>query len=199
MFTAIQTSSDSRPRSSARGRPWTWRCALALLSLSALTLSAEVSKEHQVKAAFLYNFTKFVEWPAGRFADETSPIVIGVLGRNPFESELEKIVQDRTVNGRAILVKLIRTAEEVPAVHLLFVPAGEEALLPAAAWRTVAVVTVGESERFAALGGAIVFLNEGDKLRFEINIAAAEHSAVKISAQLQKLAKVVHRRPWPTP
>jgi hypothetical protein len=158
---------------------------------------AEVSKEYQVKAAFLYNFTKFVEWPAASFADETSPIVIGVLGQNPFGHELEKIVQGRTVNRRTISVIFIPTAAEMPArhVHLLFVPAGEETRLPATVWRDAAVVAVGESARFIALGGTIVFTREADKIHFVINLESAERAGLKISAQLLKLATAVHRQP----
>ena len=156
---------------------------------------AEVRKEYQVKAAFLYNFTKFVEWPQARFANDTSPIVIGVLGRNPFGDELAKIVNGRTVNGHPILVKLIATADEVPAVHLLFVPAGEENRLLPAAWQSAAIVVVGESGAFATLGGTITFTREADKVRFAINLATAERAGLKISAQLLKLATAVHRKP----
>jgi hypothetical protein len=195
MRTAIPSAIVPPPRPPGR-RPWrTWWRGWALLGLAALPLRAEVSKENQLKAAFLYNFTKFVEWPARRFADENSPIVIGLLGRNPFEGELATIVHGRTVNGRPIQVKLIHTADEVSAVHLLFVPAGEESLLPAAAWQKVAIVAVGESERFAAQGGTIVFTRERDKLRFEINMTAAERDGLRISSQLQKLAAAVVRRP----
>jgi hypothetical protein len=164
------------------------------LSLLGGTARADVSKEYQVKAAFLYNFTKFVEWPPARFADDTSPIVIGVLGRNPFGDELEKIVKDRNVKRRAIVVKLVSTADDVLTVHLLFVPAGEETRLPPRVWQNAAIVAVGESEDFAALGGTITFTREAAKVRFEINIAPAERSGLKISSQLQKLATVVRRQ-----
>jgi len=156
---------------------------------------AEVSKEYRIKAAFLYNFTKFVEWPAACFPNESSPIIIGVFGQNPFGDELEKIVQGRTVNHHPIVVNLIATAAAAATVHLLFVPAGEETRLPATAWRSAAIVAVGESESFAAGGGTITFTREGDKIRFEINIAAAERSGLRISAQLQKLANAVRRQP----
>ncbi|HVS54614.1 MAG TPA: YfiR family protein [Opitutaceae bacterium] len=168
---------------------------LLLAGPTARAAEGAVSKEYQLKAAFLYNFTKFVEWPAARFAEANSPIVIGVLGQNPFGGELEKITEGRTVNGRAIVVKVITTAEEASTVHLLFVPRGEETRLPAAVWQSVPIVAVGESDSFAALGGTIMFTREADKIRFEINIAAAERSRLKISAQLQKLAIAVRRKP----
>lgn len=194
MFAPIQPPLCPRPPRRARRRWPAWRCGLLLLGLGALPLRADVFKEYPVKAAFLYNFTKFVEWPPARFADETSPIIIGVLAVNPFDGQLEKIVQGRIVNGRVIVVKLVSTADEVATVHLLFVPAGEETRLPAATWQNAPVVAVGESENFAALGGTITFTREGDKVRFQINLAVAEQSRLKISAQLLKLATVVRRK-----
>lgn len=156
-----------------------------------------VSKEYQIKAAFIYNFTKFVEWPARSFAGTNSPIVIGVMGRNPFADELEKIAKDHTVNGRVILVKNLTSAAEVETVHLLFINAGEEDR-----WNEVlkslrksAVLTVGESERFAELGGIINFTLQGDKVRLEINLDTMEQAGLKINAQLLKLATVVRRKP----
>lgn len=163
-------------------------------SWTALGADAAVSKEYQLKAAFLYNFTKFIEWPPQRFPDETSPFIIGVLERNPFGDELERVVKGRILNGRAIVVKLIHTAEEALTVHLLFVPSGLENRLPAAVWQNAAVVAVGESEAFAALGGTIVFTREADKVRFAINLESTERNGLKISAQLLKLASDVRRK-----
>ncbi len=157
-------------------------------------MRAEVTKEYQLKAAFLFNFTKFVEWPATRFADDASPIVIGVLGRNPFEGELANIVKGRAVNGRGIAVKSVTGADDLLTVHLLFVPGGEEPLLRAAAWQNAAIVTVGESAAFAALSGTITFKPEGDKVRFDINLETAERDQLKFSAQLLKLAAAVRRK-----
>jgi hypothetical protein len=175
-----------------------WRggwCGLVLLGLSALTVRADVSKEYQLKAAFVFNFTKFVDWPVGLFADETSPIVIGVLGRNPFEDKLANLVKDRLVNGRAVTVRFVTAADDLRTVHLLFVPSGEEPPGSAPAWQNSALVTVGESGAFAALGGIITFKQDADKVRFEINLVTAERNELKISAQLLKLATAVRRKP----
>ena len=176
-----------------RGLPTALGLCCLLAARALWGAEGTVSKEQQLKAAFLYNFTKFIEWPPSRFADGNSPIVVGVLGRNSFSDELEKIVKDRTVNGRAITVRVVTEAAEVPAVHLLFIPAAEETRLPPAAWQQATVV--GESEALAARGSTITFVQAGGKVRFEINIAAAERSGVKISAQLQKLATAVRREP----
>ena len=156
-----------------------------------------VSKEYQLKAAYLYNFTKFVEWPAPRFADELSPLIIGVLGRNPFGDELDKIVRGRTVNGRAIRVLVITTTEEMRTAHVLFVPAGEETRpeFAAAVVQHLALLTAGESGAFTHGGGVITFTQADDKLRFTINLTSAERAGLKISAQLLKLATAVERQP----
>lgn len=193
-------SYDSARRRSWRAALGGWRRLLASVALlvawqPAAAAETSVSKEYQLKAAFLYNFTKFVEWPPARFADETSPIVVAVVGRNPFGDELENVVKGRSVNGRPIAVKIVTTPEEASSAHLLFVPAGEETRFPASALQRDALVAVGESDSFAALGGAITFVQIGGKMRFEINLTAAERGHVKISAQLLKLANAVRRRP----
>lgn len=180
------------------GRRIAWWQRLLLLGLLAgSTVQAEIPKEYQVKAAFLYNFTKFVEWSPQHFASGERPIVIGVLGRNPFGDELEKIVRGRNVNGRAITVKVITSILEARSTDLVFVCAGEERQLDGK-WRQLqdaGVLTVGESKVFSDHGGTITFLLEGDKVRFAINLAAGESAGLKISAQLLKLATTVHRNP----
>ena len=176
---------------------WSFRFAMLVLALTGGAVrasAAEVSKEYQLKAAFLYNFTRFIEWPASRFATADSPIVIGVCAQNPFGDELEKIVTGRVVGGRPLVVRLVATLDEALSTHLLFVPAGEEDLLATQAARldAAAVVTVGESERFARDGGTIRFVIQGDRLRFAIHDLPDE-SGVRISSQLLKLAMTATR------
>lgn len=159
--------------------------------------SAAVRDEAQVKAAFLYNFIKFIEWPQGAFAGAQSSYVIGVMGRNSVGRYLEDLVQGRSVNGRPILVRLIDRADQASGVHLLFVGAGEEsgfaALQPQLSG--MPVVVVGESADFIRTGGAIGFLVQDAKVRFEIRTDLVERAGVRISAQLQKLATTVRRSP----
>jgi hypothetical protein len=169
---------------------------LLFAALHSPSLSAAASKEYQLKAAFLYNFTKFTEWPVARLPEPDSPIVIGVFRSNPFEAELENAVKNRKVNGREIIVKTVESVQTAKATHLLFIPAAEDEglndLLPAL--RTEGILTVGESSAFAKLGGILTFALEGDKLRFEINMDAADRAGLRVSAQLQKLAKAVRRK-----
>ena len=184
-----------RIRSSAGGR---WRGFVLGGLLSAGTLLAgEIvtpNKEQQVKAAFLYNFTKFVEWP-DRVGDTHKPITIGILGQPLVRDELEKIVQGRKVNGRELAVMTITSLSDLPLVNVLFVGAGEESRLAGKlpALQHLGVLVVGESKSFAALDGMITFSVDGDKVRFEINQFSAEQAGLKISAQLLKLATAVRK------
>ena len=173
------------------------RALLLLLTpfVLAADIRANVSTEYKIKAAFLYNFAKFVEWPAERFDTETSPIVIGVLGENPFGPELEKIALERKVNGRPVSIVMLRSLAEEKSVHLLFVCAGQEKRFAASdVVKRAGVLTVGESAVFAAAGGTITFTRPDDKVRFEINMDSANCAGMRISAQLQKLASVVRKK-----
>lgn len=153
------------------------------------------SKEHQLKAAFLSNFTKFVEWKPSSFGSPDAPLVIGVLGSNGFTNEVEHEVKGRVVNGRPLVVRNLRNAAEARSVHLLFVSAEEDGNIGAIlnAVRGAPVLTVGESPAFARAGGAITFAIEGGKVRFDVNTTAAGRASVRISSQLQKLARSVNR------
>ena len=154
------------------------------------------SKEYQIKAAFLYNFTKFVEWPIEKFPGTNSPIVIGVLGGDSFASALAETIKGRKVNGREIWLQQVNTVSEVKGLHVLFV-AGSDSKRFGDLEETIkesSVLAVGESEEFFKLGGAIVFVLEENKVRFEIDMNSAERSKLKISAQLQRLARTVKRK-----
>jgi hypothetical protein len=171
--------------------------ALLLAALGTARGTAEVVSESQIKAAFLYNFTRFVEWPEEGFAGKNAPIVIGVLGETSLSADLRTIVSGRKVNGRPIEVRDFDDPADAAGAQVLFVSADEDARLPElhAAIANGGVLTVGESAQFVAAGGAIAFVQQTGKLRFQINVAAAERSHVKISAELQKLAIVVRDGP----
>jgi hypothetical protein len=165
-----------------------------LLSKARAAEGPPVSREYQIKAAFLYNFTKFVEWPPSRFATPESPIIIGILGDNPFGDVLETIVKDRRVNNRPIEIRLVATKAEAAAVHVLFSGAGHEQQIAAmrGLLQAQSVLTVGETPQFAASGGIIDFIVGDDKVRFFINAGSGDQAGLKISAQLLKLSIPVH-------
>lgn len=169
--------------------------AVVFLTAAPVAQAQPISKEYQVKAAFLYNFTKFVEWPPQDFASATSPIVIAVFGKNPFDQELAALVKDRSVNGRPIQVRAIQAEAELATAHIVFVGAGEESRLPSSIYGEHGVLTVGESSEFSRRGGIITFTLVEGKVRFEINQGSGEKAGLKLSGQLLKLAVALRKAP----
>jgi hypothetical protein len=168
---------------------------LVCASFSAWSVEPETTREYALKAAFVFNFAKFIEWPAHAFASADAPIVVGVLGETPLAAALETVVKDRRINGRSVLVRRVREARELAPCHILFVSAADvsEFVQLRRNMPDSPLVTVGETSAFMASGGTISFLVLESKVRFEINIGAAERAGLKVSSQLQKLAFAVHR------
>jgi hypothetical protein len=195
---ALGHSAQIAPAAASRAGGYLMLC-LALLTLSSAVFgnTATDSREYQIKAAFLYNFTRFTEWPAGSFADASSPIAIGTYCAEPFSGMLEKLVKSRAVNGRKIAVTRLDSADAARTMHVVFVCADSEALLPdiAEAVGSSPVLTVSETNRSAASVACIDFHVDDGRVRFEINMTASEHAGLQISAQLQKLAIAVRRTP----
>jgi hypothetical protein len=176
--------------------------AAALLAVSAAARAqsdvptAPVPTEYEVKAAFLYNFARFVEWPAE--ASRPEPFVIAVLGRDPFGSVLDETVAGKTVGGRPIQVRRATRVDEVRDAQIVFVSASEAPNVPTIlkALEKPGVLTVGDLDGFAERGGAINFTVQSRRVRFEINPGSAEQAHLKMSSQLLKLATLV---PSPSP
>ena len=116
--------------------------------------------EYQVKAVFLFNFSQFVDWPPAAFADGRSPLVIGVLGRDPFGATLDEIVRGETVNGRPLAVRRYESVEQVEACHILFIDSSQEQQFDRilAALKGRSLLTVGDFADFARRGGVISFV-----------------------------------------
>jgi hypothetical protein len=150
-------------------------------------------KEHDLKAAFVYNFLVFAEWPESAFKNSEAPIVVGILGKDPFDGALEKAFKDRTAHGRKIEIRQLDAARGATACQLVFIPDGEKKnladVLAAAKDRNVLVVC--ESGGLAAKGAALNLVVEDKKVKIEANPAAASRAGVKLSAKLLKLARIV--------
>ncbi|MDO8682184.1 MAG: YfiR family protein [Armatimonadota bacterium] len=163
-------------------------CTTAFLDISVAELN-----EYQIKAAFLYNFAKFVEWPAEVFSDANTPIVIGIIGDDPFGSSFEQTVKGKTVSDRRLIIKRFERVQGVGSCHILFVSSSERnhlsKILEAA--KTNNVLTVSEIDNFANKGGVIGFSMDQNKIGFVINVEAAKKAKLKISSKLLRLAKVV--------
>lgn len=147
--------------------------------------------EHQVKGGYLYNFTKFVDWPSNAFANPDTPIVIGILGEDPFGRQFDEAMKTETSKGRRLEVRRCKDAADAGRVHILFIPASENARLPAIleALEGRSILIVGESDGFTLRGGHIGFFIEDGKVRFEINQDAAKRAKLKISSDLLNLAR----------
>lgn len=148
------------------------------------------SSEYQIKAAFLYHFAKFVDWPSGAFPQPDSPLVITVAGDNVFNSDLERIVKSKTINGHPLVVRHVHAVADLKPSHILFISSSEQARLPEIlkAVQGASILTVSETNDFLANGGMINFLLEENKVHFEINNEAAKRAGLKISAKLLALA-----------
>ncbi len=163
---------------------------LALALLLAMPAAAEVSPEYKLKAAFLFNFTKFVDWPPEVFADPTSPLIIGVLGDDPFGGALEEVIGGRTANGHPLAVHRARRVEDLKNCHVLFICSSEKSrqVEIIASLKGSAVLTVSDSDEFLAHGGMIKVTLVDRKPHLEIDAAIAERAGLKIQAQLLGLA-----------
>ena len=168
------------------------------------------SKEYQIKAAFLYNFIKFVDWPKEKVSDANEPITIGIIGKDPFGKAFEP-VKDKKVKNRKVVIKRFKGFEElnksaendrsklqqqIQAIRRCYVlyicPSEKEKLKEIVSWvKAHPVLTVAEAKGFLDIGGIINFLMEENKVRFEINVTAGERAKLKIRSQLLQLAKRV--------
>lgn len=168
------------------------------------------SREYQIKAAFLYNFLQFVDWPKAKIADANKPIIIGIIGDDPFGDTIDPL-KDKPVEGRKIVIQrfksfgALKKAGETDAAgakqniktlgecHVLFICSSENKNLKEIieSVKNSGVLTVGESGEFLDVGGIVNFVMADEKVGFEISIAAAKHAGLEIRSKLLRLAKKV--------
>lgn len=163
---------------------------MAWLLPASVRAQASPPTEYQIKAAFLFNFAKYVEWPAATFPSETSPIVIGVLGENVFGDNLEQTLRNKTIQDHPLQFKAFHSVEDVKDCQILFVSPSEEGhfhkILDGLGG--LSILTVGQSDDFIDSGGMINFVLEDNRIRFQINNTAARKARLKISSKLLSLA-----------
>jgi hypothetical protein len=147
--------------------------------------------EYEVKAAFLLNFTKFVEWDAEAFTDATSPFGICVLGPDPFGSILDLTVENELVNNRKLVVRRVSDLPAAGTCQILFITSTGRELRRLLRQVGPGVLTVGEAADFIESGGMIRFVVESRRVRFEIARAMAENKGLQLSSQLLKVARFV--------
>jgi hypothetical protein len=175
--------------------------AAALFGLIALLLESNFGfagdtalTRYQVEAIFLFNFTKYVDWPPAAFPNAAAPIAIGVLGADPFGDNLQHIVEGKTVNGRPFVIKHLASDSEFNGCHILFICHSEESRMEEILGKTGAlpVLTVGEDEQFDQNGCIINFVLKNGNVRLQIDLAAARKAGLTISSRLLAVADTVN-------
>jgi YfiR/HmsC-like len=170
--------------------------SLVLLDGLSLRADASASKEYQVKAVFLFHFTEFVDWPSKSFPLETTPIVIGVLGEDPFGTYLDEVVRNEKVKNRSLVVQRYRKLEDIKLCHVLYVSAAEADHVEeiSASLRARGILTVGETVEFVRSGGMVGFATGNGRLHLIINLEAAKAADLTISSKLLRSAEIVGSR-----
>ena len=166
--------------------------ALGIFAAAPLPAQPGAVKEYHIKALFLFNFIQFVEWPDDAFSSADAPLVIGVLGDDPFGEVLDEVVRGETIKNRPISVKRSHRLSDLAGCQLIFISRSESRRLEETLreLENRPVLTVGETDRFAHRGGIIAFYPDGKKVRFEINPSTARRVGLKISSELLGLGKI---------
>ncbi|HET6546334.1 MAG TPA: YfiR family protein [Rhodanobacteraceae bacterium] len=171
-----------------------WWLALAVLlsvPVAAVPIHAKV-RDYQVKAVFLFNFTQFVGWPSGAFGDSQEPIVIGVLGDDPFGAYLDETVRGERVDSRSLVVRRYRDTADLDAAgcQVLFISESEAGRLEqdVARLRDRSILTVSDLDGFVDRGGMIQFVTENNRVKLRINADAAKAAGLTISSKLLRVA-----------
>jgi hypothetical protein len=153
------------------------------------------SREYQLKAVFLYNFTQFVEWPSEAFQSYDEPLVIGILGKDPFGKYLDQTILGEKLNEHPFVIKRFTKVADIKACHILFVNVSD-----AGTWTEVFalansrhILTVGDAENFASEGGMIRFFTDNGKTRIRINLESTKSASLTISSKLLRLADTTPR------
>jgi hypothetical protein len=167
---------------------------MLLLAAGAESDESASTLEYPVKAAFLYEFARFVEWPDVGAA--AGPLCIGVLGDDPFGETLDRAVIGKKAGGRALEVRRFRNLEELSPCAILFVTTSEIRRLDAVLTKTAGwpTLTVGEHDGFTGSGGMVRFFVDGNRVRFEVNLRAAENAGLRLSSRMLAIASVTGRQ-----
>lgn len=165
---------------------------LLLITSLSLVAQAPQSREYELKAVFLFNFAQFVEWPATAFSNSEAPLVIGVIGKNPFGARLKDIVSGEKMNGHEVTVQYYDNVEDIGTCHILFINLSEtnkrEQVLERMKGRNI--LTVSDVSGFSAEGGMILLFTRDNKIRFEVNLEACRAAGLTISSKLLRLADI---------
>lgn len=177
----------------APGPHWKWLAVRIVVCFLGVVTQAQSATEYQVKAAFLFNFAKFVEWPADAFASPDAPLQLCILGQDPFGHAFEQGIDDKMVRGHRIEIIHPSGLPQARSCQIIFAASSEEPRLREIlhGLKGASVLTVGDAPGFAQMGGIINFVLDNNRVRFEINLRAAERAGLKLSARLLTVAKLI--------
>ncbi len=166
---------------------------LLVCGMFSISMQSPVTREYQVKAVFLFNFSQFVEWPAASFSSDHTPLIIGVLGENPFGSFLEETVSGEKANGHPLVVQYYKNIADVKECHILYVNPAETNKLDqiVGSLKGKNILTVSDANGFLQKGGMIRFFTRNKKTQLQINLDAAKAARLVISSKLLRLAEIV--------
>jgi len=171
-------------------------CGLGLTASPQADSMTEESVEYGIKLAFIYNFSKFVEWPASSYRSADAPLSICIVGSDPFSPKLEDELRRRKVGGRSVAIRKLKRGEPIGACQIVFVPltANDDAARIVKELKGTSTLTVGEAEGFALQGGMINFSVQENRLHLEVNPLAADRAGLKVSSRLLNIATIVKER-----
>ena len=175
-------------------QPSQWASFLVLLLLMVSLAASAGDKEDRVKGGFLYNFTKFVDWPADAFSGADAPIVISILGDDPFGPEFDEALKTERSHGRKIEIRRIKRVEDAAGCHILYISRSEKSRILEILKQASNILTVADGDSFARQGGVIQFVVVDGKVRFIINTDAEQRAGLKISSDLKRIATEIVRK-----
>ena len=180
-----------------RALPWLTALVIVGILFGVSGLPAQKSKpqEYEVKATYLYNFARFVQWPSSSAAAKSDSFAICVLGEDPFGRALDTIVAGESIDGKAALAKRVSKPQDAVSCRVLYISSSEDSRLKEvlAALDKSGVLTVSDIPQFSRRGGMIQFVLDGNSVRFEVNLTAAESAGLTLSSELLKVAVTVRR------
>lgn len=186
-----------RPRLYFSGTTRSWLALFCLMSIirSARAEDPQTLSETQIKAGFVFNFTRFVEWPESAFATSTSPFMVCVVGAAPIAELLTETSVGKAVDGRPLTIKSMKPTDDLRVCHVLYLGAAGERqeIRVLEMLKGSSVLTVSEIQKFALAGGMIGFVVQENKVKLEINLEAATHAGLKVSSKLIAVSRLVSR------